>query len=134
MVTRTWDNDLQWRVADEGVDSQRRAGRFSPARELHWQERHRVPGTHRYEWREYSCIIGAGRSDEVDVERRVDTGRVYVLSVNRGLGYVGLEVLERGERVGGAFFQNDPAEILGRRWEDLRPRTLIQRMREYADD
>lgn len=58
------------------------------------------------------CIIAAGRSDDVTVWR--EGAGMVVLSVNRSMGYCGLQVLESDDdgkagswgEVGSVFFQN----------------------------
>jgi hypothetical protein len=94
----------------------------------------------------YRLPIGAGESDDVNVFR--DGPLVYVVSVNRGLGYAGLQVFEltsyepskynakhrQASEIGETFLQADYEidDILGKRGVDLHPRTIAKRLADYA--
>jgi len=71
----------------EPYDEQRKAGRYNPAIKL------TAAG---------QCVtIGAGWRDELDVFE--ESGELYVLSRNPGLGYAGLEVFRDGDTVADTF-------------------------------
>lgn len=75
----------------ETYDEMREAQHYSPGRVVHYW----LNGS------EYRHAIGAGTADSVDVF--TEAGRVYVVSANSGLSYVGLEAFEDGEPVGDTF-------------------------------
>lgn len=122
------------RIKRESWDRQRAAGRYNAG----------LVVLLNYRKRRYVLPIGAGDSDCVDVFR--EGNYVYVVSVNHGLEYAGLEVFElgdtrdehsdkhAGDQVGSVFLQADyeVREILGPRGTDLAPATIARRLAEYA--
>ena len=93
---------------------------------------------------------GAGSSDDVDVFAEGD--RIYILSMNHRLGYVGLaeyvldeKHVEEHQQSGGdedyssigvaneIFIQNEDevVEILGPKGLDLSPMTIVRKLGEY---
>ena len=71
--------------------------------------------------------LSAGTGDVLHVYRKA--GQTFVLSLNRSLGYVGLEVFDGAHRVGDVFLQGGQVtEVLGR--DDLAPFTIIRRLVE----
>ncbi len=81
--------------------------------------------------REY--YLNAGLSDKVYVFTKSIC--IYVLTVNRLLGYIGLDAYMPNERdpINTVFIHSDHqiTECLGRRWEQLSPRTIAERLVEY---
>ena len=92
----------------ESFEKQLSAGRYNPAYEIvFWDDN----GVHRH-------TICSGSSDEIYVFRQENM--TIVLSVNNGLGYVGIEVFEGEERIADAFYQEWHADdMLGN--EELMP-------------
>lgn len=60
---------------------------------------------------------------------------IFILTVNRLLGYIGLDVYMSNEPdpINTIFLHSDYqiTESLGRRWEQLSPRTIAERLVEY---
>lgn len=77
--------------------------------------------------------LNAGLSDKVSVFTRSIC--VYVLTVNNLLGYIGLDAYmpNEPEPINTIFLHTDDqiTESLGRRWEQLSPRTIAERLVEY---
>ncbi len=112
-------NRLGFWTERETLDEQREAGRYNPALVL----RYWLAGS------EYRHAIGAGTSDALDVF--TEAGRVYVVSTNAGLSYVGLEAFEAGEPVGDTFCDSAAPNIdylLG-----LTPLWRAKRLAEWCD-
>jgi hypothetical protein len=108
-------------VEKETYEEQSDAGRHNPGLVLLFRDktgRHRVP-------------ISAGYRDEIDVYRQGD--ETYVLTKNRGLDYVGLEIFRGDESAGDIFLQVDYeiTDTLGPRGLDLSDPTIIRRLSEY---
>jgi len=72
--------------------------------------------------------LSAGYGDGIDVYR--EGLQTYVLSHNKSLGYVGLQIFKGSEIVGEMFVEDhEVKETLGR--EGLPPSTIIKKMREF---
>lgn len=91
---------------------------------------------------EHMVTLSAGMGDDITVFQDegarasiVSPGypiRTYLLAVNTGLPYVGLEVFEGDEAVGSVFLQEwEVEDRLGKRGADLNPRTIVQRLIPY---
>ena len=104
-------------IAKESPDEMTAAGRFNPSLKITFRDR---SGRHCHE-------LSAGYEDGIHVYR--EAGITLVLSVNRRLGYVGLEVFEGDDAVGDVFLEGDRVtETLGSL--DLAPFTIIRRLLE----
>jgi len=82
-----------WRTAPESIDSMCAARRYNPATELQY-----------FTDKSYTVTLGAGTSDELDIFE--ENSRIYALSTNTGLEYVGLQVFEDGEEVAETFMDS----------------------------
>ena len=112
-----------WALGRESWDDQSAAGRYNPAFQV------RIDGGP-------VLTIAAGGSDSVDVF--TDHGLYYVISVNSGLEYAGLEVFDNeGNQIdeGSVFLQADyeVREILGTRGVDLSPMSICKRLAQYTN-
>ena len=104
-------------ISKEPVEDMLTAGRFNPCMEIIFRDRR---GLHTHK-------LGAGTGDVLHVYR--EAGQTFVLSLNRPLGYVGLEVFDGSHMVGDIFLQGGQViEVLGR--DDLAPFTIIRRLVE----
>jgi hypothetical protein len=78
-------------------------------------------------------VLNAGTSDRIYVFR--ESVCLYVLTVNRSLGYVGLDAYmpEEPEPINSVFLHIEQhiADVLGPEWEDLSPRTMALRLTDY---
>ena len=103
-----------WALSSEPYAEQRAAGRRNPARRVF------IDGGY--------LTIGAGGLDAVDVF--TEHGHTFVVSVNQGLGYAGLEVFdEDGQPAGDVFVQGvEVADAIGPRGVDLHPQTIARRL------
>jgi hypothetical protein len=107
--------EVTWETPDDMVA----ARRVNPGLEITFR-RGRVQHKHK---------INAGYADDIHVYR--EGNKVFVLSGNDGLGYVGLEVFAGDERAGNIFLQGDQVkETLGR--SGLSPSTMIRRLLEFV--
>ena len=105
-------------IGKETFDDMLNAGRFNPCLEITFMDQ---SGKHTHK-------MSAGYSDEIHVYR--EHGETFVLSQNRRLGYVGLEVFMGDENVGEIFLEDHQVkEILGK--DDLAPFTIIRKLGEY---
>jgi hypothetical protein len=79
--------------------------------------------------------IDSGQSDDIDVFE--EGNLLYILSVNRSIGYAGLQVLdpESGKDVANVFLQNkrDIEEVLGKEWEGLSPEEMLKALMPYTE-
>ena len=106
-------------VSKESFDDMIKANRFNPSLEIVFRDK---KGKH-------VGKISAGYDDVIHVYR--EDADTFILSLNPGLGYVGLEVLEGSEKAGSLFLQGDQVkEILGR--DNLAPLTIIKRLKNYV--
>ncbi len=113
---------ISFRLSDESVESQQQAGRYNPAQVCHF----RIGAKH------VSHTIGAGRSDDISVFTHGGLG--VILTYNRRLDYVGLEVVDSaGTLVGDVFLQGQEHYkiTLGPKGLDLRETTIATRLMEY---
>ena len=120
---RTFKN---WTTSPESIESMCAARRYNKATELHIS---RLPKTAFFAAKCYTVTLGAGTSDELDIF--IEGQRIYALSTNQGLGYVGLQVFEDGEEVAETFIDNgnDQGEyILG-----LTPIWRAKRLADWCD-
>ncbi|MBN2059918.1 MAG: hypothetical protein JW882_05815 [Deltaproteobacteria bacterium] len=109
-----------YRIGKESLDDMLNAKRFNPSLEITFRDQ---TGSHTHK-------ISAGYGDEIHVYR--EDRETFVLSQNRRLGYIGLEVLKGDEKVGEIFLQDHQVkEILGK--DDLAPFTIIRRLGEYIN-
>ena len=109
----------KYAVTKESFEDMRKAQRFNPGLTITFRDK---KGIHRHN-------LGAGYSDEIHVYR--EQQQTFVLTQNRRLGYVGLEIFEDDEKIGDIFFAaHELAEVLGR--DDLAPFTIIRRLRDYV--
>ncbi|WP_155320843.1 hypothetical protein [Desulfosarcina ovata] len=105
-------------ITKESTDEMIAAGRFNPSLEIIFRDRH---GIHRHK-------LSAGYADDIHVYR--EAGLTCVLSINNGLGYIGLEIFEGSQPFGDIFLQGDQvAEALGR--SDLSPLFMIRRLMQF---
>ena len=103
-----------WRLVQETWNEQRDAGRFNPGLQIHIGTLH-LP-------------IGAGSSDDVHLFQ--EDGEYYVLSVNTGLQYVGLQIFSAtGELLDYSFLDTEYqiAENVGN-IDALTPMTICKRL------
>jgi hypothetical protein len=78
---------------------------------------------------EYTHKLSAGYCDDIDVYQ--DGSETYILSSNRSIGYIGLEVFEGPDKTSEMFVGSEQVEaVLGR--DDLAPFNAIKRLREYV--
>ena len=109
-----------YRIGKETFNDMLNAGRYNPCLEITFKVRR---GT-------YTHKLSAGYSDEIHVYR--DDKEICVLSQNRRLGYIGLEVFQGDERIREIFLEdNQVKETLGK--DDLAPFTIIRRLKEFLD-
>lgn len=108
-------------VQKETYEEQSDAGRYNPGLVLLFRDK---AGKHRMH-------ISAGGRDIIDVYRHGE--ETYVLTKNRGLGYVGLEIFRGDEGAGDIFLQSEDEihDILGHRGLDLADHNIIRRLSEY---
>ena len=105
-------------ISKESRDEMIAGGRINPCLKITFRDR---SGLHTH-------MIASGYEDEISVYR--DAGSTFVLSVNRRLGYGGLEVFEGEDAVGDIFFQEEQAtEVLARL--DPAPYTVIRKLLEF---
>jgi hypothetical protein len=105
-------------ITKESTDEMIAAGRFNPCLQIIFRDRH---GIHRHK-------LSAGYADDIHVYR--EAGLTCVLSINSGLGYIGLETFEGSQPAGDIFLQEDQVvETLGR--TDLAPFTIIRWLMEF---
>ena len=109
-----------YRIQKESMEAMRKGQRFHPALEISFRDR---SGTHTH-------TLGAGYADVLYVYRQ--DRETYVLSINTGLGYVGLQVFEGAVDVGDIFLQDGQVEETIRSM-NLAPYTLIRRLRECVN-
>ena len=105
-------------ITKESTDEMIAAGRFNPCLQIVFRDRHGI----------YRHKLSAGYADDIHVYR--EAGLTYVLSINSGLGYIGLETFEGSQPAGDIFLQEEQVvETLGR--ADLAPFTIIRRLMEF---
>lgn len=105
-------------IGRESVEEMIAAGRFNRSLEIYFRDR---TGSHRHK-------ISAGFDDEISVYREANL--TCVLSVNKHMEYVGLEVFDGKDAVGDIFLQEEQLlNILGSL--DLAPYTIINRLLEF---
>ena len=112
-----------WKLGEESWDEQAASGRYHPCQQVHVKDGPVL-------------TISAGTADDLDVF--TEHGLFYVVSVNRGLETVGLEVFgDDGSLLegGSVFLQLDyeVREILGPRGVDLSPMAIAKRLSCYAE-
>ena len=75
--------------------------------------------------------LDAGQTDELTVIQDKDT--VFCVSVNRGLGYVGIQGWDKaGAEVVNVFFSGDDLPTsLGPDWDEVNALALLRRASEY---
>ena len=109
-----------YNVSKESFDDMVKANRFNPCLEI----------TFRDKSGEHINKIGAGYDDVIHIYREYT--EIYLLSLNPGLGYVGLEVFEGSKKVGRIFLQGDQVkEVLGK--VNLAPFNIIKKLREHMN-
>jgi hypothetical protein len=108
-----------YRLEDETFEEQFAARRHNPAQVL-------VVGDRRFS-------LGAGTSDDIHAFEHEQY--IYVVSMNTGLDYVGLQIFAPDDSDAGEIFLQgewEYREILGPRGLDLSPRTIANRLQEYC--
>jgi hypothetical protein len=77
--------------------------------------------------------LNAGTSDKIHVF--TESICIYVLIINKSLGYIGLDAYmpKEPDPINSVFLHSEQqiADCLGRRWQQLSPRTIAQRLVEY---
>ncbi len=106
-------------IQKESFSDMHTAGRFNPCLEIVFRDR---IGLHVHK-------IAAGYSDDIHVYR--ENGRIFVLSKNDRLGYIGLEVFGSRETTGEVFVESHDVESHVGRY-DLAPFTIIRRLEDYV--
>ena len=105
-------------IERESVDDMIQAGRFNPCLEITFRDKN---GKHTHK-------LGTGSKDSLYVFR--EGLETYVLSKNRGMGYIGLERFKGSEKIGEMFIEDyEIKETLGS--EELAPFTIIKRLRGF---
>ena len=105
-------------IKKESFEDMCKANRFNPCMEITFRD---MTGIHTHK-------LDAGYGDTMDVYR--EAGVTYVLSRNKGLGYIGLQALEGEEKSGDMFLESEQVkDIVGR--DDLAPHTIIRRLIDY---
>ena len=106
-----------YKISKESTDKMIAADRLNPSLESIFRDRH---GIHRHK-------LSAGYSDDIYVYREADL--TCVLSINNGIGYMGMEAFEGSQSAGDVFLQGDQVvDVLGR--SDLAPFTIIRKLME----
>jgi len=109
-----------YRIQKESMEAMVKAQRYHPALEIQIRDR---TGTHTH-------TLSAGYDDVLHVYR--EGQETYVLSLNPRMGYVGLQVFDGSDEIGGIFLQEGQVEeSIGSL--DLAPYTIIRRLREYVN-
>jgi hypothetical protein len=107
-------------ISKEPFDEMIAAGRFNPALEIVFEDSN---GIRRNK-------LTAGYSDDIHIYR--EGSLLCILSINKRIGYVGLEVFDGDQPFGDIFLQGDQvAEALGR--NDLSPFTIIRRLMAFIN-
>lgn len=108
-------------ISHESLEKQLKARRHYPALVMFYQDKF---GRHK-------VTLHSGESDEIEVFR--ERNYTYVLSINNGFYYVGMQSFEKGEEVGSIFLQDagEIDEILGKKGLDLSPIIIAKRLKEY---
>ena len=105
-------------IGKEPFDEMIAAGRFNPSLEIVFED---SSGIRRNK-------LSAGYSDDIHIYR--EGSLLCILSINKRIGYVGLEVFDGDQPFGDIFLQGDQvAEALGR--NDLSPFTIIRRLMAF---
>ena len=117
-------HDWSW---EHDYDAMREQGMYNPPTRITLQGKDKV-----------SFLIGAGSRDEITIlaEGTGPDRRYYVVCVNHGLAYAGVEIFNvTGEPAGDMFLQYDHevADILGPRGVGLTPITIAKRLAQYID-
>lgn len=123
-------------ISRESPESQSRAGRYNPCKVA------RI--THKR--RKYRAVLSVGDGDEVAYF--IDGDYLYVVARRCSLGYAGLTIYDltdtvpdpifpkcfAADEVGESFMQSEEqlAETVGPKWEDMSLRTIANRLSEYA--
>ena len=109
----------RYSIRKEDLFDMHHAGRYNPCMEITYRDRSG----------EYTHKLSAGYWDDIDVYR--SGSETYILSSNRSIGYIGLEVFNGSEKTGEIFVQEAQVkEVLGR--DDFAPFNAIKRLREYV--
>jgi predicted regulator of Ras-like GTPase activity (Roadblock/LC7/MglB family) len=108
-----------YELQNEDILTQMAAGRYNPAIELKYS----------LNKRQYTVMLSAGQSDRITIYREGNT--LYVLSTNYNLGYIGLEIFEKGEIAGELFIDNPEEQLLIKNWESKSEVYLIKLLNEY---
>lgn len=119
------------RLCNERIERQQAAGRFNPA----------TVAIFTYKRARYVAVLPCGSSDDIEIFRDGDT--LYVVCVNRRLGYAGLTTYGLSDRredlynprrfcaveTGEIFSQSteELEDLIGKNWDDLTLRTLAKR-------
>ncbi len=105
-------------ISKEPFDEMIAAGRFNPALEIVFED---SSGIRRNK-------LSAGYSDDIYIY--TEGSLLCILSINKRIGYVGLEVFDGDQSFGDIFLQGDQVvEALGR--YNLSPFTIIRRLMAF---
>jgi hypothetical protein len=112
---------IKFDIQRESWDDMHQSGRYNRGLEVTFRD---FLGTH-------TVKVGAGYSDDWYVYQELNA--TYFLSMNTGLGYVGLEIFEGDEKVWEMFLQTDYnlESVLGKKGLDLAPYNIIKAMLNY---
>lgn len=119
----------RYKIRRESYARQRLAGRFNPALEIHILKKDRT----------IILPIAAGSSDRIIV--REERREYFVCSINRSLGYCGIEIFTADYAgsyflFGELFLQSDfeLREILGKQELQLSDATILRRLANYLGE
>ncbi len=109
-----------YRISKEDFWEMLHAKRHSPSLVITFKDK---SGSHTHKF-------SAGYQDDIDVYR--DSSKIFVLSRNPRLDYVGLEIFEGPEKQGSIFLQGHQVkEVLKR--ENLTPLNAIKRLKNLIE-
>jgi len=113
---------IPFKIEYESFEEQTKAGRYNP----------NLIVVLNINNEEIKYSVSSGRSDSIYVFK--EEKYIYVLSVNKNLGYVGLEIFEENEQIDSIFIDKDYEikEILGKSELDLTPINIVKRLESYA--
>lgn len=121
-----------YKLEEETYEEQRISGRYNPATILVYRGKR--------------CSLACGDSDDVEafIDGKGKEARIYVVSLNTRLDYVGLQVFDPTDiddnkhcaEIGSVFCQGQEhyEECLGKRGLDLHPRTIAKYLEQYCGD
>ena len=111
---------VNFQIEKESWDDMHEAGRWNPSLEVIFRDK---TGNHRHK-------IESGYMDDLYAYRESD--ETYILSINDGLCYIGLDAFRGDERLGDVFLEcHQVEEFVGKKGLDLAPHTIIRRLLPY---